>query len=69
MDDAPLKFADPPGSETELRYYPWVVIRFRCIYCARQADARTAACAARYGHKMPVGYLVQQFRKGCQWSD
>lgn len=57
-----------PGLDTALGDWPWVVIRFRCHVCARQADARLAACAARYGHKVTVHVLLRRFIAGCPWN-
>lgn len=67
--DIPLTFVYPPTLETELRDYPYVVIRFRCHYCHRRADVRSVACAAKYGHRITMGRLLFLFRKGCRWSD
>lgn len=57
-----------PDKSTLLADWPWVVIRFRCHYCAREADARLAACAARYGHRVPVFLLLRRFIAGCPWD-
>ena len=65
----PPTFVGQPTLETELREYPYVLIRFRCDYCRRRADVRSVACAAKYGHRVTMGYLLARFRRGCKWSD
>lgn len=56
-----------PSKSTDLMPYPWVVIRFRCDYCERWADARLAACAAKFGRFATLGEL-DMFVSGCDWA-
>jgi len=58
----------PPDETTTLKAYPWVVIRFRCHYCARSADARLAVYAALLGHRATLGDLMQRFVSDCPWD-
>lgn len=58
----------PPDEGTTLDRYPWVVVRFRCHYCARARDARLAALAARFGANMTIGELLALFVGRCRWN-
>jgi hypothetical protein len=58
----------PPDEDTTLLHYPWVVIRLRCHYCERLADARLAACVARFGTRATLGELLDRFVAGCAWD-
>lgn len=58
---------NPPNDQTELRDFPWIVMRFRCHYCQRQADVRLASLAWRYGIHATVSQLVSRFRLPCPW--
>ncbi len=58
---------EPPNKETELRDFPWVVVRFRCYYCRRSGDARLASLAWRYGAHATLAELVALFREPCPW--
>ena len=57
----------PPNDQTELRDFPWIVMRFRCHYCQRQADVRLASLAWRYGIYATVSQLIARFRLPCPW--
>lgn len=57
----------PPNENTELRDSPWVVVRFRCHYCQRQANKRLAALAWHYGIHATLSQLVGAFRQPCPW--
>lgn len=43
------------------------VLRFRCDYCRRWADAGLAACAEKYGARITLGELLGIFIAGCVW--
>jgi hypothetical protein len=58
----------PPDENTTLKHYPWVVIRMRCHYCAREADARLAVYAALLGHRATIGDLLKRFIEDCPWD-
>lgn len=60
--------SEPPDLATPLVRYPWVVMRLRCHVCARNADVRLAALAARYGHRVPVRLVLHAFMAGCPWT-
>jgi hypothetical protein len=60
--------APAPDAETMLREYPYVVVRFRCTVCRRQADVRLAVLAAKFGPNVSLGRLVGMFVDGCWWS-
>jgi hypothetical protein len=60
--------AQPPGPDTTLLHYPWVVIRFRCHFCERWRDARLAACVVHFGTKVTLAGLLDQFVMGCPWD-
>lgn len=57
-----------PDDGTPLVRYPWVVVRLRCHVCARHADVRLAALAARYGHRIPIRTVLRAFMAGCPWN-
>lgn len=63
----PPKPTVPPTLETDLRHYPWIVIRFRCDYCKRWGDAGLAACAEKYGAQARLRELLDVFISGCPW--
>lgn len=58
----------PPNDDTELRHFPWVVVRFRCHYCRRQSDARLASLAWHYGVHTTLRQLVDTFMSRCPWD-
>lgn len=57
-----------PDQNTSLRYFPWVIIRLRCHYCQRSADARLASCAAKFGQDTTIGDLMNLFVRRCPWN-
>jgi hypothetical protein len=59
---------EAPHLGTPLSRYPWVVIRLRCHVCARNADVRLAACAARFGHRLPVQVVLHAFMGPCPYN-
>ncbi|KFC63953.1 hypothetical protein FG93_05463 [Bosea sp. LC85] len=63
----PIRPTIPPTLDTDLRHYPWIVIRFRCNYCKRWADGGLAACAEKFGAAMTLGDLLEMFRGRCAW--
>ncbi len=62
--------SDPPRPDlsTTLHDYPWVVLRFRCHYCARNRDVRLAVLAARFGQAVRLGDLLSLFIDRCPWN-
>lgn len=63
----PPKVHIPPSIETDLRHYPWIVLRFRCDYCKRWADGGLAACAEKFGAATTLGELLKLFMSKCAW--
>jgi len=57
----------PPNKDTELRDFPWVVVRFSCYYCRRRANKRLAALVWHYGMHATLAQLVAAFRRPCPW--
>jgi hypothetical protein len=53
--------------ETDLRHYPWIVLRFRCDYCRRWADGGLAACAEKFGAATTLAEMLERFMMGCPW--
>jgi len=58
----------PPGIETTLMHWPWVVIRLRCTGCEREDDVRLAACAARFGTRATMAEVLGAWRAKCPWA-
>lgn len=63
-----MRDALPPDDDTDLLHWPWVELRLRCHYCARHADVRLAALAAKFGHRITVRSLVTRWIDQCAWS-
>lgn len=61
----PIRPTIPPTLDTDLRHYPWVVIRFCCNHCKRWADGGLVACAEKFGAAMTLGDLLEMFRGRC----
>lgn len=59
---------EPPNEDTSLLNFPWVVVRFRCHFCKRSKDARTAGLASDFGEHMTLKLLLSAFIKGCRWD-
>jgi hypothetical protein len=57
-----------PTESTNLRDYPWVVVRLRCHFCRRGGDYRLADIAAKHGPYITMGRIVFAFVGGCRWA-
>lgn len=53
---------------TTLEHFPWVLMRFRCHYCARSAELRLVTMALRFGPHAPVGRLLRRFMADCPYD-
>ncbi len=55
----------PPGPETSLQCYPWIVVRFACTRCRTYSNVRLALLAERFGATTTIEWLLGEFHKVC----
>lgn len=58
---------EPPDEETQLRGFPWVVVRLRCPWRRRGGSYRVADIAAEHGSRITIGVIAVAFMEGCEW--
>ncbi len=58
---------EPPDEETQLRDFPWVIVRLRCPWCRRGGDYRLADVASKHGSRTTIGRIVIAFMEECEW--
>ncbi|MCP4564082.1 MAG: hypothetical protein GY873_30020 [Bosea sp.] len=57
--------AEPPGPNTTLQHYPWIVVRFACTACRVHANVRLAVLVERYGATETIERLLARFHANC----
>jgi hypothetical protein len=62
-----MRYDLPPDEDTTLARWPWIEIRFRCHYCARDDDVGLAALSAKKGHRITLRTLVALWSAQCPW--
>ena len=52
---------------TKLSNYPWVVVRFDCVFCTRRGRYSLARLAAQYGPEQDLDGLLHELAHDCPW--
>ena len=52
---------------TKLSNYPWITVRFDCVFCTRRGRYSLARLAARYGPEQDLDGLLRELAHDCPW--
>ena len=54
--------------DDRLAYFPYVLVRIRCVHCSRRGAYRLARLAAKYGPEITLDALLAKLTADCEYS-